>query len=301
MTSTQPAEKAFEPVSLYLMNQKGWSVLSALLDHFGPDAIAHVVTSRDAAMAKDYYTEITELCMQHHVPVYDRSAKDLPAARYKIAIGWRWIIADEKNLIVLHDSLLPKYRGFAPLVNALVNGEPEIGVTALFASSEYDKGEIIGQLATSVSYPITIGMAIDLVSSLYEDLVVGIVGKLGSGKNIHSVPQDETKATYSLWREEEDYCINWNQSATAIRRFIDAVGFPFKGASAVADGKQIRIIQAEELDDVKIENRDPGKIIFMNEGQPVVVCGNGLIKITGMTNETGMSLLPFSKFRTRFR
>ena len=64
---------------------------------------------------------------------------------FKFAIGWKWIIDNTSQLIVLHDSLLPKYRGFSPLVNSLINGDTLTGVTALFASSEYDKGEIIEQ------------------------------------------------------------------------------------------------------------------------------------------------------------
>jgi methionyl-tRNA formyltransferase len=54
----------------------------------------------------------------------------------------------------MHDSLLPKYRGFAPLPNALINGEREVGVTALFASEEYDMGDIVCQRRLAVEYPM---------------------------------------------------------------------------------------------------------------------------------------------------
>jgi methionyl-tRNA formyltransferase len=289
-----------EPVTFYLMNRKGWSVLKAVLDKFGSPAVHAVIASRDAAMAKDYYDEITGLCREHNVSVYDRNSTGLKPSAYKIAIGWRWIIPDAENLIVLHDALLPRYRGFAPLVNSLINGEKKAGVTALFASAEYDKGDVISQLETTLSYPVKIADAIEQVSNLYEQLVLDILNKLAAGKKLSANRQDERNASYSLWRDEDDYRIDWMEKASVIRRFIDAVGFPFKGASAVVDGKMLRISDAEELPDVKIENRQTGKVIFVYDGKPVVVCGEGLLKINALHDEAGNSMLPFSKFRSRF-
>jgi methionyl-tRNA formyltransferase len=290
-----------EPITLYLMNRKGWSVLSAVVDAFGPEAVNAVVTARDSGMAKDYHEEIVSFCKKNNIQVYDRIYPEIPVSKYKIAIGWRWMIRDDKNLIVLHDSLLPRYRGFAPLVNALINGEQQCGVTALFASGEYDRGDIIDQLSIPISYPVKIAEMIEMVSSLYEKIVVGIVMKLASGEEISGTKQDENSASYSLWREEDDYLIDWNNDAAFLKRFVDAAGFPYKGASTYMDSSLVRITDVEEVQDVKIENRHTGKIIFMHDGMPVVVCGKGLLKITGINNENGKSLLPFGRFRVRFQ
>lgn len=287
-------------VVLYLMNKKGWSVLSAVLKLYGKDVVAAVITARDPAMTMDYYDEIVSLSGQYNVPVYDRKNADSYSGKYKMAIGWRWIISDDDHLIVFHDSLLPRYRGFAPLVNALINGEEEVGATALFATAEYDKGEIIEQLSLTVSYPLKISDAIDAVSNLYEQLALNIFKQLYSGQVLLSYPQDEQQATYSLWREEADYMIDWNKPASFIKRFIDSVGFPFKGASAQAGECIYRIYDAVEIPDVKIENRDVGKIIFIQDGRPVVVCGEGLLRLHEMTDESGETVLPFKKFRIRF-
>lgn len=289
-----------EKITIYLMNQKGWSVLSAVLNRFGAGVISAVVTARDAAMIKDYYQEIKDLAGKHNIPVYDRTDAFIPSSSFKLAIGWRWIIPGNEKLIVLHDSPLPRYRGFAPLVTMLINGEKELGVTALYATDEYDKGAIIGQRILPVTYPITIAKAIEQVSNLYEILVMDIVDQLVKGKMPEAAIQDESQASYSLWREETDYRIDWKQSAESIRRFIDAVGFPYKGASSFAGDSLVRILAGEEVPDVKIENRQEGKIIFMKNGCPVVVCGQGLLSLTGLTDETGKSLLPFTKFRVRF-
>jgi methionyl-tRNA formyltransferase len=71
-----------------------------------------------------------------------------------MAVSWRWLIDHPaEQLIVFHDSLLPRYRGFEPLVTSLVNGETRIGVAALFGASEFDTGDVIVQSATASRIP----------------------------------------------------------------------------------------------------------------------------------------------------
>ena len=86
-----------------------------------------------------------------------------------MAVSWRWMIKHPKNkLIVFHDSILPKYRGFAPLVNMLINGEKEIGVSAIFGADEYDS-EIISE-KTTISYPIKIQKPFRLIMRILKVL-----------------------------------------------------------------------------------------------------------------------------------
>jgi methionyl-tRNA formyltransferase len=286
-------------IGFYLMGQKGFSVLQNHLNKFGKTTVAFVVSSHDNHIQKDFYTEIESLCKKNNLEFYNRNTKKKLKAYYSFAISWRWMI-DMKNLIVFHDSLLPKYRGFSPLVNMLINGETRIGVTALFAGKEYDSGSIISQKAIDIKYPIKIQHAIELICPLYCDLAEKIAEVILSGKKPKSKKQNDRKASYSLWRDENDYRIDWNKSSDEIKRFIDAVGSPFKGAITYSDGKIYRINDAEIVNDVEIENRDVGKVIFFQDDKPIVVCGNGLLKITSMTSEEGKNALPLKKFRTRF-
>ena len=113
------------------------------------------------------------------------------------------------GLIVLHDSLLPKYRGFAPLPTALINAEPYVGVTALFAkekSDEYDRGDILGQRKLAVTYPARIQTVISAISGAYADLVIDIWRRIHAGVKLTGTPQNEAEATYSLWRVGADSC-----------------------------------------------------------------------------------------------
>ena len=232
----------------------------------------------------------------------DRSSKPVIDSAYSIAIAWRWLIPIEANntLIILHDSLLPKYRGFAPLVNMLINHEPRIGVTALYANEEFDRGDIICQKSICVKHPIRIEEAIEKVSKLYAEIIVDIFVSLSKGNLITATKQEESEATYSLWRDEKDYYIDWNRDAEYIQQFVYSLGYPFKGAATIINGETHRVLDCEVVDDITIENRCAGKVMFMRNGQPVIVCGKGMIKITKMEDENGNAALPLKKYRTRF-
>ena len=108
-------------------------------------------------------------------------------------------------------------------------------------------------------------------------------------------------ATYSVWRDEKDYFINWNQSAKQISRFIDAVGYPYDGAKNYLNDEIIIINSAIPMEDINIENRDTGKIIFNKDGYPTVVCLEGILKINSMTDINFNNLLPLKKFRSRLK
>lgn len=287
-------------ITLFLMNEKGFKVLEHLLQNFETSIIFQVVVAEDKNVAKDFYKEIVELCKKNKIPFYNKNNYNLYKG-YAFAIGWRWIIPQQEKLIVLHESLLPKYRGFSPLVSALINGDKTIGVTALFASKEYDRGEIIHQEKIEINYPIKIKNAIEQISELYQKIVKIIVNQLLNKEKLKCKIQDESHASYGLWRNEEDYLINWNQDAEQIKRFVNAVGFPYLGASSFIKNKKIRILDVGVLPDVKIENRTPGKVIFIKNQKPIVVCKKGLIQINEMIDdETKQSALPLKYFRTIF-
>jgi len=288
--------------SFFVMTNKGYVSLKAFIENFGAEGIEFVVAARDENTENDYYQEIRRLCMLKEVKFYDKNEEYPRHDGYCFVISWRWLLGvSGSNMIILHDSLLPRYRGYAPLVSSLINGEKIIGVTALFASEEFDKGDILLQKSLSVSYPIKIEKAIDRISELYGNIVVCLAKKFLNGKNPEAKRQDEALASYSLWLDDQDYMIDWHLDATFIKRFIDSVGYPYKGGMSFLNGRKVRIYDSEETTDVMIENRVPGKVLFLLNGIPSVVCGKGLLKITHLVDEeTKKSLLPLVKLRSRF-
>ena len=289
-----------DSIALFLMTEKGYRVLDAITQRF-PGSVERVIGARDAGIGNDFYDEILALCDARGIAFRDRDDGEAIDSDYSLTVSWRWMIdCPNSSLIVLHDSLLPRYRGFSPLVSALVNGEPEIGVTALFASEQYDRGDIIAQSSRSIEYPMKISEAIDLTIECYLELALDIVGKIVSGTPIVGTAQSEALATYSLWRDEDDYAMEWHRSAEYLQRFVDAVGHPYRGALTMIGGRRARIREAVTIDDVVVENRTPGKIIFMDGGQPVVVCGSGLLRLIDVVDdETNESLLPLRRFRVK--
>lgn len=288
-------------ITLFLMSYKGYYVLENILSEFDPSIIDKVISSEDKNVENDYYEEIKNLAESAGINFYNKY--DLFEIRTTniIAISWRWLLSLDNRVIILHDSILPRYRGFSPLVAYLINKEKSIGVTAIFASSEYDTGDIIEQKELEIKYPIKIFDAIRLITPLYFEIVKSIIIKIINNISLVAVKQDDLKASYCLWRNEIDYKINWEEDSGQIRRFIDAVGFPFKGASCFLDNKKVRIIEAEEYGEKIIENRTAGKVIFLKNGDPVIVCGKGLLLVTKIVDDsTGDSLLPLKKIRTRF-
>lgn len=286
-------------LTLFLMGQKGYDVLNHIIENNKMQIITAVVVAQDPQMKADYYNEIVEVCEKNEITYYNKnhSAK----SPYSLAISWRKMLdLSNSKPIIIHDSLLPKYRGFAPVVNALINGENEIGATAIFANEKYDCGPIIAQRKINIEYPIRIQEAIDLQSALYTEIALQIVTELENSGSLKSEIQDESKATYSLWRNEDDYLIDWNSDSKAIERHVDATGFPYKGGSSFLDGQKVRILKVEQYPDVQIENRHVGKVIFVDGVEPVIVCSTGLLKICEMTNDLGESILPLKSFRTKF-
>lgn len=287
------------------MGEKGYSVLKSLIQNKYTPNIEKVIIGEDKNVVNDFSNEIREMCKENKLAQVNRkvsNTNDLKAKLW-IAISWRWIIetVDSVVLVVFHESLLPKYRGFAPLVNQLINGEKKIGVTALIASEEFDRGPILFQDEVSISYPLKIQEAIEIVSPIYAKLACELVNSYIKEYGLEGSEQNEAEATYSLWRDQEDYRINWDLSSKKIKRFIDAVGFPYFGAVSKLNGEEIIIKEANVVEDVTIENRTPGKLLFMKNNKPIIVCGTGLLEISeAIYTHNNKSILPMKKYRSRF-
>lgn len=292
-------------IKFYLLGKKGYKVLEGLINGGYKNFIYEVIIGKDLNIENDYSCEIEKICKKYNIKYfYRKDYTEKIDGYYKISIGWRWIIEQYDKLIVLHDSMLPKYRGFAPLVNALINGEKKVGVTAIFATKEYDRGDIISFRELEISYPKKINDLIEEISELYIKVVKEIVEKIKFSIKLDGKKQIENQSTYSIWRDEEDYFIDWKDTARNIKRFVDAVGYPYKGAKCYFEEEKLIIKEVEEVQDVKIENRKKhiGKVIYFVEEKPVIICLKGLLKINEAYYEKNKnSIFPLKKFRIRLK
>jgi methionyl-tRNA formyltransferase len=249
----------------------------------------------------NFFENIQTICSDAKYQFYTR--KELPSnilaeAEIIFVVGWQYIIHNsDQRYIIFHDSMLPKYRGFAPTVTALINGDLQIGVTALKAAEIVDRGDIYEQRAIEISYPIKIQEAYALIAKAYVTVATSILDKTAKNMLIAN-QQCELNATYSIWRDEDDYCINWDWDATKILRFINAVGYPYKGAQTTYQSEIIYIDEASIIEDLFFEDRHSGKIWSVREGYPDIVCGQGMIKILSARDAQGMSV-KFDRLRER--
>jgi methionyl-tRNA formyltransferase len=245
------------------------------------------------------FERLHELAARHSIHLLETRRPALGADDLTFLVGWQYLLSQiTPSTVVFHDSLLPRYRGFAPTVTALLNGDREIGVTALQPTDTVDEGPIVAQRARPISYPITIEAALTLQAALMTDLAVDIIDQWHRNQ-LSSTQQQETSATYSIWRDEEDYEIDWSSDASAIERFVNAVGYPYAGArTAVSGVETIRILEVSRISDMRFEIRDPGKIWKLDQGRPVVVCGTGMIRIERWRSENGTEFA-FQRLRTR--
>ena len=144
----------------FLSGLKGLLVLEHII---ASNSLPYIVyADSDQGLADDSFDSIQDLCVQNNI----RFCKYSPSLDFSyfypeeflaFAVGWRRLIDNLVcPLVVLHDSLLPKYRGFAPTVSQLINGEDHIGVSAFYASEDYDCGDIIVSRSCPVNHPCTI-------------------------------------------------------------------------------------------------------------------------------------------------
>jgi methionyl-tRNA formyltransferase len=289
-------------IVLFVGGPKGANFLRS----FRSDASVELVVSYPSeGWRQDAYAEIQEVCRDKRYKLIVRNdvrSADFASANLVLLIGWQFLTKDlDPRFVVFHDSLLPKLRGFNPTVTALIAGEKEFGVTAFSPiggnTAVVDSGPVFDQEKLQIQYPVTIRSVYDQLGLAYCRLAERVVQAATLGPLSFS-KQDESEATYSIWRDEHDYKINWALSAEEISRFIDAVGWPYMGAKSWLQGREIRIDRVEVGRDLVLVNRCPGKIWSLASGVPEVVCGSGLLRIHEAREANGSPVI-FKSLRTR--
>jgi methionyl-tRNA formyltransferase len=166
-----------------------------------------------------------------------------------VTVGWYFMIPKRMREIAplgcigIHGSLLPKYRGGAPLVWAIINGEKETGLTLFYLEDGVDDGDIIDQKSFPIEEEDTIK---DLLVKLEEDSIKVLLNNLPKIEkgNAPRIKQDETIATYVPQRKPEDGEINWEWDSKRIKNFIRAQTKPYPGAFTFMKNKKIIIWDA---------------------------------------------------------
>ncbi len=205
------------------------------------------------------YRDFEELAKRHQIPFFQVEGKMSAPCHQRVverlrpdfglAIGWYHLIPAKlralfpKGVAGLHASLLPRYRGGAPLVWAIINGETESGVTLFYLSDGVDDGDIVAQKRFPIGADDTIREVYEKATRASMEVVTESVPLIASGQAPRRV-QDERRATRFPQRSPDDGLIDWSWDAQTIRNFIRAQTKPYPGAFTFIGGKKVVIWDA---------------------------------------------------------
>jgi len=197
--------------------------------------------------------------------------------------------------INLHASLLPKYRGAAPLQRALMAGERQTGVTTLWMSEGLDEGDIIFQQALLIGEDETYGMLHDRLAQTGAQLLLETLDSIQRG-NAPRRPQLPSLASYAPPIKPKEARISWSQSAAEIHNLVRALN-PAPGAFCLWRGRRLKVWRVE-----KALRREgiPGEIVEFTPRGPLVASGRGGVILTEVQPE-GRRRISGSEFVRGYR
>ena len=260
--------------------------------------IQAVFTHTDDPNENHFYSSVARVSADMELPVYAPENVNHPLWIERIrelkpdvifSFYYRDMLSEEllaiapKGAFNLHGSLLPKYRGRAPINWALLNGESETGVTLHKMVAKADAGDIVAQEKVAITDTDT---ALTLHAKVREaaDVLLEKTLPLIEAGTYKSVPQNESQASYFGRRNADDGQIDWNQSAKEINCLIRAVTEPYPGAFTYLGARKMIIWRARVLDDN--QGRPAGTVLSSDPLR--IACGKGAIEIVSGQSEVGL-------------
>ena len=200
-----------------------------------------------------------------------------------------------KNIIALpnlatiniHASLLPKYRGPAPIQWAIINGEKETGITTMLMDEGLDTGDILLYSKIKIAADDTSGTIHDRLADLGADLLIQTLKSFETGE-IVPAPQDHTMATYAPLIKKSDGRINWENPAETLEAFIRGMK-PWPGAFTFHGDKRLIIFKAKPI--LMDAAETPGTVIKGFPDELRVATGKGILSVMGIQGASGKRLL----------
>jgi methionyl-tRNA formyltransferase len=203
-----------------------------------------------------------------------------------------------QGCINLHTSLLPKYRGAAPIQRCIINGEHESGVTFIHMVKKMDAGNIIRQIAVPVGNMTTFGELENILCDVGKKELADLILSFEK-QSCQGVPQDASRVTFAPKIELEDCEIDWNRSAQEIHNLIRGVN-PYPGAwyTVTIHGKSLRlkVFQSRVVDAGLISDLLPG-VIQPSKSAILIGTGEGILELVEVQLEGKKRMLAVDLFR----
>ncbi|MEO6972902.1 MAG: methionyl-tRNA formyltransferase [Rhodoferax sp.] len=201
----------------------------------------------------------------------------------------QWVLeAPRWGCLNIHASLLPRWRGAAPIHRAIEAGDGETGVTIMQMDAGLDTGDMVLVQSLPIMPHDTTGSLHDKLALLGARMIVEALD-LASQGHLTPVPQPADGVTYAHKIDKHEAAIDWTQPAPVIARRIRAFD-PFPGAASRLDGEIIKLWSSEIDSESSIPDKDSGTILSVNAGGVCIACGAGVLRVTELQRAGGKRL-----------
>lgn len=234
---------------------------------------------------------VKEMAVEHVIPVFqpetlkdDSVKEDIKALKPDlcVVIAYGKILPEDiltiapMGCINLHGSILPAYRGAAPIQWAVLNGDKETGVTVMQMDEGMDTGDILSIIRTRIGEEETSGELFDRLAKLGADKIVQVIDQLAEGE-IVPVPQNDEEATYTSKITKDMGLLDWSLEAHKICNTVRGLS-PWPGAFTFMDGKRMRIWKAT-VAKTKGATVPAGTIVAVEKDHFDVQTGDGIVSV----------------------
>ena len=255
---------------------------------------------------KMVYSPVKEVALQHDLPVFqpenfreDDTVEQLKALQpdvvavvaYGRILPQRVLDIAPKGFINIHASILPQYRGSAPYQWAVLDGQKETGVTAMYLCREMDAGDMIDVARTPIGPDETAGELLDRLAVLGAELLSKTLSRVERGEAA-GIPQDDSKATYAPMLDKSMCAIDWTRTAQQIHNHVRGL-HPWPVATAELAGTKFKIHVTAVVDGCG----QPGTILGLTKTGLRVACGEGAIEVRSLQAEGGKRMAAPDYFR----
>ena len=235
------------------------------------------------------FSPVKDIALQHEIPIYQpdtfnqqacEELKDLNAdvmlvSAYGLILPEAALNAPKYGCINIHASLLPKWRGAAPIERAILKGDTTTGITIMQVIKSLDAGPILFQSKCEIK-PTDTGASLRVrLAQLSATEIVGVLDKLQNGE-LKPIAQDSDKATYASKIEKQEAQINWQDSAIEIERKVRAFN-SWPVAYTNFKSKRLRVWEAKAFD--KTSTHKPGEIISATKAGIEVATAKGVLNL----------------------
>jgi len=290
-------------------SEVGYECLSLLLER--GDNVVALFTHQDNPNEKIWFKTPAVAAREKNIPVYTPEKVGTPEGIAQIAalkpdlilsVYYRNMISTKVLALAplgafnMHGSLLPKYRGRAPINWAVLHGEPRIGMTLHRMVKAPDAGDVVDQQGVDIGPRDTAEQAFRKVMPCAKQVLARQIDALLAGTAI-ATPQDESQATYFGGRKPEDGRIDWTKSAVEIFNLIRAVTDPYPGAFTDIGASRLMIWWAEPTN--RLGGARPPGALDLRPRSPSLNQPGALVSITPLIVATGDGLLELTKTEWR--